>query len=206
VRRGGVPRWAAPVSVAAVLVLALGIVLKVQREAPESPMPVESRAIPAEVPAASAPEPPAAIVPASPATDARQAMAQRAQKKVEAKHAAPPKPAAARFEVAPEAGDAASAAPAAAAPASAAPAPALAEKRSESSAARDAAPRANIGAAPLSAQRAVAIDPLQRELERIARLREEGKNDEADTALVAFQREHPDFRIEPAMWERVRRR
>jgi len=60
-------------------------------------------------------------------------------------------------------------------------------------------------ARPMSADAKVQTDPLQRELERIARLREEGHDDEADGALEAFRREHPDYRIAPAMWERVRR-
>jgi hypothetical protein len=53
--------------------------------------------------------------------------------------------------------------------------------------------------------KAQVADPIQRELERIAKLREEGRQDEADTALEAFRREHPDYRIPREMWERVRR-
>jgi hypothetical protein len=48
-------------------------------------------------------------------------------------------------------------------------------------------------------------DPA-RELERIARLREAGAQREADRALEAFRRRHPDFRIPEAMWERVKPR
>jgi hypothetical protein len=59
--------------------------------------------------------------------------------------------------------------------------------------------------APQATLKARVADPLERELERIARLRSEGKQDEADAALATFRREHPDYRIEPAMWERVRR-
>lgn len=43
-------------------------------------------------------------------------------------------------------------------------------------------------------------------LEAIARLREQGRDAEADKALEEFRRTHPDFRIPEAMWERVRRR
>src|SRR4051812_15143019 len=96
VRARGVPRWAAPVSVAAVLVLALGIVLKVQREAPETALPVQSRAAPSEPSAGNAPQPPPATTP--------EPMAPRLQApKVAAKHAAAPNRAAARSEAAPEA-------------------------------------------------------------------------------------------------------
>jgi hypothetical protein len=44
------------------------------------------------------------------------------------------------------------------------------------------------------------------ELERIARLRRDGKDAEADKALEEFRRRHPDYRIPGAMWERVRPR
>jgi soluble lytic murein transglycosylase-like protein len=65
-------------------------------------------------------------------------------------------------------------------------------KRAESAAAADAA-------APLKDAREV-------ELERIARLRTEGHHADADKALEAFRRAHPDYRIAEAMWERVRPR
>jgi hypothetical protein len=45
-----------------------------------------------------------------------------------------------------------------------------------------------------------------RELERIAALREAGRHAEADRALEEFRRRYPDFRIPPAAWERVRPR
>jgi hypothetical protein len=44
------------------------------------------------------------------------------------------------------------------------------------------------------------------ELERIAKLREAGKQDEADRALDEFKKNYPDFHIPELMWERVRRR
>jgi len=205
------PRWAVPVSIAAVLVLALGLVLEMQREAPDAGMPVQTRGAPASAPEPVEPAPPAppaeSVAPAAPAAPAAPvapsaaarapALQQRVEKshapaKAEAKHVAPaPRAAEARVQEAPAAG----AAPQPAAPA--VPASAL-----------DAASRANVApaAAPQAAKRALAVDPLQRELERIARLREEGRQDEADAALAAFERAHPDYRIEPAMWDRVRRR
>jgi hypothetical protein len=48
--------------------------------------------------------------------------------------------------------------------------------------------------------------PLERELERIARLRREGRQAEADEALAKFRREHPDYRIPDAVWEQVKPR
>jgi hypothetical protein len=46
----------------------------------------------------------------------------------------------------------------------------------------------------------------ERELERIAQLRRDGKHDEADKALAEFRKRHPDYTIPEAMLERVERR
>jgi hypothetical protein len=43
-------------------------------------------------------------------------------------------------------------------------------------------------------------------LERIAKLREEGKHEEADRALAEFRKRYPDFRISEAMLEKVERK
>lgn len=48
-------------------------------------------------------------------------------------------------------------------------------------------------------------DP-DRELERIARLREAGSHAQADAALAEFRRRRPDYRIPEGMWERVKPR
>jgi len=69
------------------------------------------------------------------------------------------------------------------------------------------APRAKAAADSMQrAQGAIAIPPEMRELERIAQLRSEGRDAEADKALDEFHRAHPDFRIPEAMWERVKPR
>lgn len=65
-------------------------------------------------------------------------------------------------------------------------------KRAEQAAAADAADPAK--------------DAREVELERIARLRAEGRHADADKALEAFRRANPDYRIAEAMWERVRPR
>jgi len=52
---------------------------------------------------------------------------------------------------------------------------------------------------------AVAQTP-ERELERIARLRAEGKHDQADKALAEFRKRYPDYRIAEDMLRRVERR
>jgi hypothetical protein len=46
----------------------------------------------------------------------------------------------------------------------------------------------------------------EKELERIATLRVQGRDAEADKALDEFRRAHPDYRIPDAMWERVKPR
>ena len=54
---------------------------------------------------------------------------------------------------------------------------------------------------PVSAQ-----SEEERELERIAALRAQGRDAEADKALEEFRRAHPGYRIADAMWERVKPR
>jgi resuscitation-promoting factor RpfA len=136
-------RWGAPVSIAAVLVLVVGVTLEMQREEPG-------------VATSVAPSPPAP----------------------EAKRGAPAAADALEAATAPR-----PAAPAAAPPSS------------------ESAPAANLS----TAKRTAAAEPTT-ELERIAKLRSEGKDADADRALEAFRREHPAYRIDDAMWERVKPR
>jgi len=46
----------------------------------------------------------------------------------------------------------------------------------------------------------------EKELERIAGLRKQGRHDEADKALAEFHKRYPDFKLTEAMRERVERR
>ena len=48
-----------------------------------------------------------------------------------------------------------------------------------------------------------AIVSPERELERIAELRAQGRHDEADKALAEFRKRYPDYRIPQAMREKV---
>jgi hypothetical protein len=64
---------------------------------------------------------------------------------------------------------------------------------------------AAVAAQPL-ARDAIGPGDLERELERIAKLREEGLSADADKALEVFRRDHPAYRIPDAMWERVKPR
>jgi hypothetical protein len=59
-----------------------------------------------------------------------------------------------------------------------------------------------------SAQKSAGIalaDPVA-ELERIARLRSDGRHEEADKAIAEFRRKYPDYRIPDPVWERVKPR
>ncbi len=243
-------RWAGPVSIAAVLVLAVGVTLQMQREQPGIERP--------ESPPPAKPVPPPEA-PADVAKDrdiergdagARERKAAPREKKQKLERYAEPKPfaqdAAPRADgvaapvskdslanVAPIAREEARAPAASAArtdtiaspaPARAPPAPAAAPMQpameaQQSSAAQAPAPASkSLGAiAPLAkrdaAESAPAAARLQAarteeeiELERIAKLRAEGKHEDADKALAEFRRRHPDFRIPEATWERVRPR
>ena len=90
------------------------------------------------------------------------------------------------------------------------PAPAELEARtgvkpSALAATREKRDTADTTAPGASAKASVLPDPAA-ELERIARLRAEGRHEDADKALEAFNRAHPDYRIPDAVWQRVRPR
>ena len=55
-------------------------------------------------------------------------------------------------------------------------------------------------------QAAARAESPEQWLERIARLRAEGRHTEADAALRAFRKRHPDFVIPPLMLERVEKK
>jgi outer membrane biosynthesis protein TonB len=219
-------RWAVPVSLAAVLVLAVGVTLRMQQEQPgiETRVPLDAatpapvRAIPVPAPAQPAPpperqaqtdKPQEAKRIATPKLEEKRAkvMADRqepvaapqaattAEASVQAPEPAPRPQAFTQSQSAPVATQssppAASPAPAAAAARAPAPITALRASKREDSA---------VG------QLAKEQDARERELERIARLRTDGRNTEADEALRRFRTENPDYRIPDAMWEKVRPR
>lgn len=76
---------------------------------------------------------------------------------------------------------------------------ALAAPREKRELANAAVPSGQASAAP------ALPDPVA-ELERIARLRTEGRHEEADKALDEFFRRHRDYRIPDPVWDRVRPR
>ncbi len=194
-------RWMMPVSIAAVLVLSVGLVLRMQLEKPGVETAVSSAEYP--VPPSAQPDSPARE--AAPAAEAARAPKPLPSRPREAPPAVP-KP---KILEAPERRREPSPFPGAAAP----PVPAAPSgaAREEASAAATTqvppAPRAKreLQRADDAAARAPIADP-QRELERIAELRREGRHEEADRALERFGREHPDYRIPATVWERVKPR
>ena len=232
-------RFAAPVSIAAVLVLAFGVTLEMQREEPGVEYAVPAKREPVAKPAAPAqdairavPAPQAA--PASPAArdESRIAAPRERKKTLPAERDAQPFPGAAapapqslpRQEPAPAKAPGAfgTARDANVAPERAAPAspPAVTSAPASTSAPAAApaliAPAGTLAAPRAKAERADALDAPARalsrladpqaELDRIAKLREEGRDDEADKALDDFRRTYPQFRIPDATWSRVKPR
>src|SRR3989441_2379520 len=61
------------------------------------------------------------------------------------------------------------------------------------------------GLAMLRAERGAVEEAPERILERIAELRRQGKQDEADKALADFRRRYPDYRIAAEMLKKVER-
>ena len=218
-------RWAGPVSIAAVLVLAFGLVLNVQQEKG----PVESTDMYGAPPAAPVPEPQAPVTRAvEPARPVPQAVAPakkvapqarperdrglrdeaRVQPEAERKDLRPKLQAAPAQEMLAKESNVQQApmpaAPPAPAPAAAPPTPAAAAAPSAARMKREAFSAA--APAGLAADAQVAGDEPTRELEAIAKLRAEGRHEEADKALEEFRRKRPGYRIPEAMWERVKSR
>jgi hypothetical protein len=233
-------RWAAPVSIAAVLVLAFGVTLHMREEKPgiesteaySAPVATPAPAAVPEAPAAKSaervPEPAPkpgkkALVKTKPDEAAPRAFEMR-ERGLRDEVAPAPKFAPAPALV-PERKDLAQ---------QQAPAESLLRKeadqnRAAATTARAAAPPASIAAAAApqpqalgrmkreapaaqapagfaSADAQAPADEPTRELEAIAKLRAEGRHEEADKALAEFRRKRPDYRIAEAMWERVKPR
>ncbi|HUQ29037.1 MAG TPA: hypothetical protein VM051_10605 [Usitatibacter sp.] len=208
-------RWAAPVSIAAVLVLAFGVSLHMQEEKPGIESPDLYARTPAAPPPAAAEAPISAAQGIAPQKRAKVEVDAKAkvQKKIAPAPDTPPKPDAApsvREEVRSLRDEAAPAAPLAQA------APAVERERKDLAKEMDLnraavpAPAQAPAAAALSSRRAAdamaPIDEATRELEAIAKLRAENRHEEADKALAEFRRKRPDYRIAEAMWERVKPR
>jgi outer membrane biosynthesis protein TonB len=211
-RRAGRPlrRWALPVSIAAVVVLTMSLVVRIQLERPDletaTPVPVtpqvlegktrqradkketerlEKRAVESAAqakPKVSAPAP----APAAPASAERDQAAREASSPPVAQ-----KPAAAgRFVPEP--------------PASGAPAPAESTAPANLGAASALAPAAvEDRAQRLAAPAGKAEESPRAWLERIVRLRREGHVKQADESLAEFRKRYPDYRIPEELREAV---
>jgi len=81
-----------------------------------------------------------------------------------------------------------------------------AERAPQMGALQSLAKRPERGEAQAKVQAAKPAESPERELERIAELRTQGRHDEADKALVEFRKRYPEFRIPDATRERVERR
>jgi len=156
----------------------VGVTLEMQREEPG----VETSVAPhptAPSPTAPSSLPPAAAPEASAAPKPKaKAAPRRLQPEPAPAAASPPKPEEKR--AASPTADALEAAPAARAP----------------------APAANLSSMKMRAD----FEDPKAQLERIATLRAEGKNKDADRALEDFRQRHPGYRIDDATWERVKPR
>lgn len=179
-------RWAVPVSIAAVVVLAVGVTLRVQLERPEESQPVAMAPRVLEAPAT----PPVAM--------------SEAKKEARAADARSGKPAPS------------TPAPQVAAPAPAPDAAAVQRLRQAPAGASIAiGVRGTDAEVGVSAERSMARDDLligsspetpEQWLERIARLRAEGKDHAADESLAEFKRRYPDYEIPEKMRARIERR
>ena len=222
-------RWGVPVSMAALLVLAIGVTLEMQYEqpgietsAPKAPATPAMENSPRQEPASGSLQSAAPAASPQPRAqpESKSALAvpvKPAQKKAkrEAPQAFPAAPApmqaqgnlvpqAPRAQSLPERASQAAPAPPAAASVPMPAAPPAAEQRFAAPAPSMAKRSASAGGA--AADRMTATTSPTAELEKIAKLREAGRDAEADRALDEFRERYPDYRIDDAMWERVKPR
>jgi len=208
-----------PLSLAAVVVLSVVVTLRIQHEQPgiEQPAPVRKE----EQVARQAAEP---LKPAAaPDKPAAETVARAPQQKSMTRKEAQAFPSSPQDQAVAESRVAAAVPPPAPAPA-AAPAPRMEEapalaKRADAApevgaASGSVAPPAPAAAAPamramqrerIAGERTAALTP-EKELERIEELRKQGLHEEADRALAEFRKRHPEFKIPPALLERIERR
>ncbi|MEA3192275.1 MAG: hypothetical protein QOD26_608 [Betaproteobacteria bacterium] len=166
-------RWYFPVAAAAVIVLAVAVVVHVEREQPDTEILAPSTTVLETPPAPAAQEP-----------------------KVEEPKAEAPKrlrkQASPGFTPDPRADSAASAP---AAPAPAAPPAAQAERNEAMGAVAGARESSRDERRSAQMARSSVAPSPEAELERIARLRAAGRHEEADKALAEFRKRYPDYRL-----------
>ncbi|SRR5712692_6211264 len=189
-------RWYFPMAAVAIIVLAVAVTIHIERQQPDPETPLPSPA---------APIPPAVSVP-PPQPEARKAEAPRS-----AQQARPARP---KFAEDPGATSKEAQSRRAERPVEqpleasvqSAPVPSAAPSTSADTAGAAAkpVPAARVGAQGLREQ--PPVDSRQVWLERIAELRRQGKDDEADKSLADFRKRYPDYRIPRAMLEKVEKR
>ena len=172
-------QWYFPVAAAAVVVLAVAVTWRMEREQPDAgdmlgPQAVEPQAPPQQAPQRQAPQQQGAL-------RAPSSLAQEAKPKARKTEEPPQRPALTRERM--QRDEAASRPNPAAAPSAAASE--TAENRAQA----------------LAKQ----VSP-QAELERIAALRRQGRDEEADRALAEFRKRYPGYRIAPEMLEKVEKK
>jgi hypothetical protein len=175
-------RWGVPVSIAAVLMLAIGVTLEMQHEKPGLEQ--------------IAPSPRGSPTRRGDSTsEGRGEDRASAARSTESRHDRNIQPFAAQR----------------AAPAPAAPPPAPAEAPAAPPVAAQLAPQPKVtakreSAASASAEAKAKVHDPRADLERIAKLRAEGRDEEADRALEEFRKRFPGYRIDDATWARVKPR
>jgi hypothetical protein len=233
--RSGRQRWYAPMATAAVLVLAVAVTLQMRFERPDIEAPQPMAASPDRSAAQSSPRETEsdlklrvdAQLRSAPAKAAQgSATARRAEAAAETDEPAAPAARAPQPFAANRAADAAGSGPARSSEARPADSIVIGsvERQREDRISRDAeaaahaprmaavealakrAERAERSAAPAGAPAPQEAGVPERELERIAVLRTQGRHADADAALAEFRKRYPDFRIPAAMLERVERR
>src|SRR5258706_187817 len=222
-QRTGRQRWYAPLATAAVLVLSVAMTLNMQSERPgiESPVPQAAAPAPAADRAVAKQSEPEAdtrakLEVAAPVAAEKSTLTQRKATRPAAvadarvtrskddAAAGEPKPFMAEKPAL--AGSASSEVSRNVAPSAAGSMSQPLEKRAESADRADRGAGAAPAAAPARLQAQKVADTPERELERIADLRAQGKHDEADKALAEFRKRNPDYRISEAMRARIERR
>lgn len=208
-------RWRVPLSIAAVLVLAVGVTLRMLPQRPDA----ESVALAPQV--IQTPRP--AVVPEAPRDKVEQGESRPAASPADAKVArsderratlgaagararraeAPPRMAQAPAARAPESAERADAAGAAAVPQGAASAsapatPPVANEAPGEPAAAAAAADAQVQAPALAKLSEPVLTP-EKWLERIAELRKQGREREAQESLAEFKKRYPDYKIPEAL-------
>ncbi|MEE8266758.1 MAG: hypothetical protein V3R62_10480 [Acidiferrobacterales bacterium] len=188
VARGPFARtWLVPASLAAVLLLTVGLVTFVSRESGEAPSPAGAPRRALEADRLQSQQPRSKLEAQAPAAPLAEEPALMMQQKVPAEKKAAPAPPPAKMRTD--------------APASVTPAMVPAES-TERRRARDEVGRKSKEdkreQRPPAALTATEIRALSPEewLKRIAQLREQGKHDEAEASLAAFKKRYPDYPIE----------